>query len=73
MMLFAVARVFKSPNNSVNADFHGSGSIATPGAVDSHFGDLLFNPRFTVLVRVSELKHEVTDTAAKPVMPMTVI
>ena len=39
-----------------------------PGAVESHFGDLVFNSRFTGLVTISELKYPVTVTTAESIM-----
>ncbi len=40
----------------------------TPGTVESHFSDLVFNSRFTGLVTVTELKYPVTVTAAESIM-----
>jgi len=73
MMLFFVARVFLSPDDSIYADFQRAGSIANSGTVESHFSDLVFNSRFTGLVTVSELKHPVAVTAAESIMSFWVL
>lgn len=49
------------------------GSIANPGTVESHFGDLLFNSGFVGFISVSELKYAVTVTAAEPVVSFRVL
>ena len=55
-------------DDSINADFQRPGGIANPGVVESHFGDLVFNSRFTGLVTISELKYPVTVTTEESIM-----
>ena len=69
--LFALARVFLSSDNGVNASFQCSGGIANSGTIDGHFSAQFFNARLTGLI--SELKHAVTVTASKSVMAFRVL
>ena len=71
--LFALARVFLSSDNGVNASFQCSGGIANSGTIDGHFSAQFFNARLTGLISVSELKHAVTVTASKSVMAFRVL
>jgi hypothetical protein len=43
----------------IPTNFQRLDGVTDPGTVESHFGDLVFNPRIACLVCVYDLKHAV--------------
>jgi hypothetical protein len=58
---------FLECGNGIDADFQHSCGIPNASAVESHFGNVLFNAGFSGLISICEQKYPMALTASKAV------